>query len=334
MQRNQFSTKQHIIENIPDYMYINNDDDDENDENTDNLFQKVEQNIEDDEFSTFIKEIKTIDMCNLFVDHSKSFGFGDYINRLLRIVNSDHYKNESLKTIISQLKPKTDSKNITSEEFLYRLLDFTICIVNEPKLEDVSIEILLLFNLLHSPQAVIKRDDTNDSDSPALIGSYHTQNFPSRLRYFISLNILDVYEFSCKPDLLLKRIRHPSYQEKCKNSTISKYVTDFFLNSLNVIKHSIRDDKDTHDETMKQYKCFLKNNRLIIDNNIKNRRQKIIQDIMTVQSYPSLRQSLIEEILNNTCKTSLSIERYVATRTGGSMENENYQYPCFLHFVT
>lgn len=333
MPRNQFVTR-NLFEknNIQQYMYNNSDGSNE-DEETGNNVQNL---LDDDEFSIFIKELKDIDMCNLFVDHIKSFGFGDYMYRLMKILNIDSYKNESLKKIVCQLKPKGDSKNISDEEFLYRLLDFTILIVNEPKLNEASIEILLLFNLLNSPQGLIKRDDTNDSDSPALIGSNNVQkySFPSRLRYFVSLNILDVYEFSCKPDILLKRIRHPSYQEKCKNSTISKYVTDFFLNSLNVIQHSIRDDKDIHDEIMKQYKCFLKDNGVLIENNIKNSRQKIIQDISTVQSYPSLRQSLIEEILNNICKMSLSIERYVATRTSGSMENENYQYPCFLHFIT
>lgn len=294
-----------------------------------------------DEFSTFIKEIKHIDMCNLFVDQPKSFGFGNYFCCLMKLLNVEAYKNKSLQSIVRQLKPNLNLSNVSDEDFLFRLLDFTISVVNEPKLEEASMEILLLFNLLNSPHAIIKRDDTNDSDAPALIATYsthHHHHVPSRLRYFISLNIMDVYEFSCKPDLLMKRIRHSSYQEKCKSSAISKYMTDFFLNSLNLIKYSIRDDMDIHDETMKQYKCFLKNMTHIIKNddaiNLKNLRQKLKHDTVTVQNYPSVRSSLITETLNGICKMSLSIERYVATRTGGIMENENYQYPCFLHFIT
>lgn len=315
--------------------YDSNTTSDDNEEQSNNEKNAQRGNtITTDEFSIFIKDIKNIDMCNLFTEHSKNFGFGNYIYRLIKLLDIDSYKNESLKKIILDLKPKYDSHTISDEEFLYRLFDFTIRVVNEPHLEEASMEILLLFNLLNSPRAIIKRDDTNDSDSPTLIGSYDMKryNFPSRLRYFVSLNILDIYEFSCKPDLLLKRIRHPSYQDKCKNNTISKYFTDFFLNSLSVIKHSIRDDRDSHDETMRQYKQFLKSNKTICEIKTNGRRQQISQDIQTIQNYPSLRRNLIEEILNNICKTSLSIERYVATRTNVSMENENYQYPCFLHF--
>lgn len=234
------------------------------------------------------------------------------------------------------LKPAADVQTVDDEKFLYRLFDITVAVINEPKLEEAAMEILLLFNLLNSSRAVIRRDDSDDTDAPLLISKIDKTgyNFPSRLRYIISLTILDIYELSCKPDILFKRIRHAAYQDKCKTANVAKYVTDTFLDALRLTKDSIYDENAARQENLvKQYDCFVRNHRKILDDESKFKRRQINEDIETVQSYPSLRRSLIEETLINVCKMSLSIERYVATRTAASMQNENYQYPCFVHFV-
>lgn len=293
-----------------------------------------------DEFKLFTNELKSIDMCNLFVERPTTFCFGYYMSCLIRLLDKQRYKASSLKSIVEMLLPKENVNNTEDEQFLYQLFDFTIAVINEPRLQDVSMEILLLFNLLNSSKSVIKRDDSNDSDAPALIGNISkTNNFPSRLRYNISLTILDIYEISCKPDVLFKRIRHPAYQEKCKLSINSKYLADSFLDALQVVKDSIEDEGETTQNTMlKCYKRFTEKHRQTIgednSNSIKNMRQQIKQDIEIIQNYPSLRRSVIEDGLIHACSISLSIERYVATRTSASMTNVNFHYPCFLNFIS
>lgn len=342
MSRQQLNTqKSYQSVHTYEYLYDANETEEDNIETTILPVHNITNTNNTSEFEQFIREIKAIDMCNLFVQCSTMFCFGEYVYSLIDLLNVKRYTNDSLKKIVNMLRPKQHVQNINDADFLYRLLDFTIAVINETALNTASMEILLLFNLLNSPRAKIQRDDSNDKDLPALIGSNDNltvYNFPSRLRYLISLNLMDVYELSCKPDILFKRIRHPSYQEKCKMNTINKYTADVFLNSLKMAKSTIRNNND---DILEQYKCFLKrNHNLLIHNTNTNKynyqdvRKTLSQDIETVQTYPSLRRSIIEETLQNVCKVSLSVERYVATRTSTSMENENYQYPNFIHFCT
>lgn len=299
----------------------------------------------DTEFRRFITDIKTIDTCNLFARRSDNehFRFGDYVCRLIKLLDSAKYRDESLKALVNKLNPPEckDKINVNDDDdvrFIGRLINFTKAVIDEPRLESVAIETILLFNLLHSRRAIIKRDDTDSSDAPALIGKFdvdstsHTigYGFPSRFRYTVSIDVLDLYETSCKPEALLKRLRHPAYQEKCKLPTTNKYLTSSFLDSLKIAKTSIR--KNTDSDTLTQYRVFLSINKHLFAGDVKTNRQIINDHINTIQDYPALRQSVIESTITKICKLSLSIERYVATRTSGSMDNENYQFPCFLHF--
>lgn len=317
----------------------------------------IENNDEDEEFRDFANGVKEIEMSNIFAQRrvSEYFRFGDYVARLTNLLDANKYKNESLKTIVNFLMPPIrERSDAIDDRFVERLVNFTTSVIEEPRLETACAEIILLFNLLHSPKATIGRDADNASDIPTLIGNYDIDRvtvstttaaaaaattgyrFPSRTRYVVSLDVLDVYETSCKPEALQKRIRHPSYREKCKASTVDKYSTPFFLDSLKTIKPPVRNGNT---KELRLYEQFLIDRKRRVnvnekDDDIARNRRKIIEDIEIVQNYPALRQSLIENTITKTCKISLSIERYVATRTGGSMDNENYRYPCFLHFIT
>lgn len=319
---------------------INDYDDEDDDDAAADVDRKSEKRERrrkdaDDEFTSFIEDVKSIDMCNLFEttttsSSQKAFNFGDYVCRLLTLLNVDRYGDESLKNIVNlTIPPRRKRLDATStattvdddNRFVERLIRFTKAIIDEPRLDSIAAEMVLLFNLLHSPRATIRRDEGNLSDAPVLIGKAENR-FPSRLRYAVSLDVLDLYETSCKPDALYKRLRHPAYQEKSKTTTTAgKFATRSFLDSLKAVKSSVR---------RVDFSKYEKNRRL----DAKTCRRKIAEDIATVQSYPELQRSLLKNATSKACKLSLSIERYVATRTGGSMDNENHRFPCFLRFVT
>lgn len=291
----------------------------------------------EEEFRTFASEIRAVDTCNLFEKRPDSFVFGDYVRRLTALLNAERYSDDSLKTIVNALKPTTRSfdgpRADNDGEFVGDLINFIEAVIDEPRIEPVAVETILLFNMLHSNRATIARNETDESDAPAAIGKFEGSGAPSRSRYVLSLDVLDLYETSCKPDVVLKRIRHPSYQDKCKLPTSHKYSSRPFLDSLKIAKATIR-KRDS--DTLKRYRDFLAvNGRAVFgDEDLKKNRQKINEDVARIQSYPSLRRSIIENGIGKLCKLSLAVERYAATRTSGSMDNENYQYPCFLHFCT
>lgn len=330
--------EQNFLDGYEDY---NSDDtNDETIDETKNVTQRVPANgdASTEEFRSFIIEIKNIDTCNLFEKRSQQFRFGDYVYRLTKLLDNDRYSDKSLKGIIDMLRPIEENRKSGGKEkddvpFVGRLVDFTKAVIDEPRLESVSIETILLFNLLHSPRAVLKRDESDADDTPVLLGKLDCSgyDFPSRTRYTMSVDVIDLYETSCKPEALLKRLRHPSYQEKSKLPTINKFMTRSFLESLKIAKSSIRKNDN---DLLKQYRAFLSTNRNVVGDreNFKTNRMKIDEDAAIVQSYPALRRTLIEDTITKICKISLAVERYVATRSRGSMDNENYQYPCFLHF--